>query len=177
LNMEKKTKAEDRGMIFTVDMVTALFFFLVIILSMLWVWAEAYRHMVDYRDVQSRQERLATVSSMLVKTPGSPPNWESSGGVTLSGVDAIGLAREPNVLDEGKMMAFMSADGENLRERMGLGSENFSLTVTEDWAGTPRIIYYMGDSTAGKERMIARRYALFNGSRVELKLEAYYNKK
>jgi hypothetical protein len=163
--------------VFTLDMIVAIMFFIVIILSMLWVWGEAYRHMVDYRDMKGRQERLAQVATMLVKGGGNPPNWEYSQAVSPSSVKAIGLAREPNVLDEKKLARFMSADERALHEIMGLGSENFSLSVTEGWSTSPRVIYRIGNATTSNERLIVRRYALFNGSRVELKLEASYNKK
>ena len=158
------------------DLIASLFFFMVIIISMLWLWETAHRHMTDYRDLNARQTRLMDVSSMLVKTQGNPPDWEN-GDVTPANVKALGLAAEGNVLDERKLDALEAADYQSLREIMGFGSENFTITVAENYSGAPVVKHSAGAGGATGERFITRRYALLNGTPVELKIEAYYNRR
>ncbi|MFH0861520.1 MAG: hypothetical protein V1875_00685 [Candidatus Altiarchaeota archaeon] len=172
--MSKKTRG--RGAVFTMDLIAALFIFLVIIVSMMWLWGTAYARMDAYRDSSSRQSRLLDISSALVKTPGNPADWQN-GQVTPDRVYALGLASAENVLSEEKLTALESANYQSLREIMGLGSENFSITVSRDYGGTPEVLYSKGAVLDASERRIVRRYALMNGTRVELKLEAYYEKR
>ena len=157
------------------DLVTALFFFIIILLTLFWLWSQTSRHMSEYREGIARQTRLLDISTMLVKTQGSPPDWHL-GRVSADDVHALGLATEDNVLSTAKLDALYAADYQSVREMMGLGSEDFELTVSGNYSGAPVVYYDIGASPPSRERMIVRRYAIFNGTHVELKLQAYYNK-
>jgi hypothetical protein len=164
-----------RGVVFTLDLSAALLFFLIILLAMFWLWEQSYRHMGDYRETAARHSRLLELSSMLVKTQGTPQDWQNR-EVTPENVRTMGLASEDNVLDPAKLDAMEAADYQHLREIMGFGSEDFELSVSGNYSGQPQIYFDKGNSTASGERMIVRRYAIYNGTLVELKLQAYYNK-
>jgi hypothetical protein len=172
----KGAQAGGRGAFFTIDLVAALLLFLVILLTVLWLWRETGRHMNDYRESNARQTRLLELSTMLVKTQGNPPDWHD-GPVNPTAVDALGLASSANVLDEDRLTAMDAADYENLRKIMGLGSEEFKVEVIENYSGDARTLYSIGATTTASETRVVRRYALFNGTRVELKLTGYYTKK
>lgn len=171
-----KLRIGREGIVFSLDMIVALVFFLSMILTMLWLWGEVFRHINDHLESQARQTRLLEVSSMLVKTQGNPPNWHA-GAVDPDVVDSIGLAGEENVLDEGKLQAFVGADYEDLRRIMGFGSENFYLTVSEDWDTTPTVLYFKGVNPASSERRVMIRYALLDKTKVEVKLQTFYAKR
>lgn len=163
-----------RGVVFTMDMIAALFFFLVILLSFLWLWGETYRHMNEYRQERSRQTKLMDISSMLIRTTGNPPDWEHR-KVRADSVRSIGLATEDNVLSDRKLSAFTSADYQTLREILGLGAEDFSLVVSSNYSGSPVVEYSIGTEINSKTKSVIRRYALLNGTIVELRLTGYYN--
>ena len=79
-------------------------------------------------------------------------------------------------MDPDKLDAMAATGYQNMREILGLGSEDFRLTVAENWSGVPRVLYQKGVEESSSERAIVRRYALLNGTRVEVKLEAYYDR-
>ena len=161
---------------FTLDMITALFFFVVIMLSVLWLWGYVYRHIGEYRAIEGRQVRLLQASGMLVKTQGNPTDWQE-GAVDQATVRALGLAQESNVLHSGKLDAMAQADYQALRRIIGFSDEDFRLTVASNWSGAPVVLYSIGAEPSKSERLIVRRYALLNETRVEVKLEAFYRKK
>jgi hypothetical protein len=167
----------NRGFVFTLDMTVAVFFFTVIVLTMLWVWSETYRHMNDFNDANARHKRLNDVSSILVKTQGNPLNWHKLPLINPDTVASIGLAKDDNVLDKARLDALAAADYDGLKVIMGLGSEDFRITVSENYSGAPVIRYQVGAAPASAENLVTRRYALLNGTRVELKLDAYYTKR
>ena len=51
------------------------------------------------------------------------------------------------------------------------------VAVTENWSGAARTLYSIGSTTTASETRVVSRYALFNDTRVEMRLEAYYTKK
>jgi hypothetical protein len=165
---------DGRGVMFTLDLIAAMLFFLIILLAVFWLWSSAYRHMGEYRESNARQAKLQDISSMLVKTQGNPPDWQTR-PVDPDSTLAIGLASSENVLDAGKLQKFADADYERLREIMGLGGEDFSLTVAENYSGAPVVRYSVGAEMGSRQKSVVRRYALLNGTRVELKLTGYYN--
>jgi len=165
-----------RGLVFTMDFIASLFFFLVIILTLLWVWGETHRRISEYQEVSARHRRLLDVSTILVKTPGNPPDWHMH-AVDPETVKALGLAREGNVLDDEKLETLEGADYMSLQEILGFGNENFTITVSDNITGSPSVLYSKGTGNTAKERLVVRRLALLNGTPVELKVEAYYNKK
>lgn len=164
-----------RGLIFTLDMISSLFFFLVIVLAVLWLWNHAYDHMNDYGASNSRQSRILDISTALVTSGGHPENWEQ-GLITPSKVDALGLADEANVLSKDKIEAFTGAGYEDLRVMLGLGSEDFRFTVSRNYDSTPEILYDVGQEKNSAEARVAIRYALLEGERVQVKLTTYYDK-
>jgi hypothetical protein len=171
----KRRKTGRAGAVFTIDLVAALFFFMVILLSLSWLWAQTSRHMNEYRQTSARQTRLLSISTMLITTQGNPPDWQNR-EVTPENTRALGLVSEDNVLDRSKLVALDGAGYQNLREIMGLGSEDFEITVSGNFNGAPTVYFDKGKSPQTGERMIVRRYALYNGTLVELKIQAYYNK-
>jgi hypothetical protein len=163
-----------RGALFTFDLLVSLLFFLIIILSLTWVWSVASRHMSEYGDSAARQDMLLDVSTLLVKTPGNPPGWELQDTVTAGNVAALGLASGENVLDPAKVGRMAQEDYGELRKIMGFGRGDFRLTVTSNFSGSPVVLCSQGEEKAVGEKRVVRRYALLNGTRVEVKLEEFY---
>ncbi len=168
--------SDNRGLVLTLDLVAALLLFLVIILTVLWLWGLSRTNVTDYRETDARQERLLAVSSMLVGTGGQPPDWHLQGSIDRDNVDALGLASDPHILDRNKLEALEAADYQDLREILGLGDEEFNVSVIENWSGDARVLYSAGRTVESGEVRVFRRYALLNDTRVELRLEAYYDK-
>jgi hypothetical protein len=175
--MKAAAKTGGRGMVFTMDLMVSVFFFMVILLSMLWVWGESHRHMNEFREASGKSRRIGEVATILVKSPGNPRNWETQLMLSPDTVSAMGLAGEPNVLDPVKLDQMNSMDYEMLREVLGLGTENFTIIVSSNYSGKPVVLYSKGMESDAGERLTAKRYALLNGTRVELELATYYNKR
>jgi len=164
-------------MVFTLDMIVSVVFFMAIVLTMLWVWTASYMHMEQYNDLSARSSRLDDIGTMLVTTGGSPSDWHQGGPFNADRILALGLARGGNELDPERLDRFVSLDYELLRRLLGLGSEDFHFTVTRDWEGTPDILYEKGSAKATSEVYVVRRFAALDGEAVELRLAAYYDKR
>jgi cbb3-type cytochrome oxidase subunit 3 len=162
------------GMVFTIDMIASLFFFMLIILSLLWVWQDTQRRARDYESDFRESDRLLRISSLLVGGGGSPRNWEKKDPIDVSDIMALGLASEPNVIDHEKARAMEGLDYEDVRVLLGMGSSDFRLTITRYWKGEPAILHELGGDFERANRLVMRRYALYNGTRVEVKFEVGY---
>jgi hypothetical protein len=166
-----------KGIFLTLDLMAALFFFMVIIITLLWLWGQSQRHMVEYQDSSAKHKRLADISTLLVKSQGNPRDWEHH-SVNPDDVNTLGLALTDNVLDPKKLDALSAADYDDLRVIMGFSSEDFRIVVAQNYSGVPVVLYAKGASvTTTGEKLVSNSYALFNNTRVELTLETYYNKK
>ncbi len=165
-----------KGLLFTVDMMVSVVFFMVIIVSMLWVWTHAQGTMTAYDLRMSRMERLTFLSQALVATPGRPANWHENGPYNADNILAIGFAKNANELTPERLDRFVSMDYEILRTIMGLGAEDFHLTVQEDWDGTPITHYEKGSVLDTSVVMVVERYALLEGTPVKMRVEVYYDR-
>jgi hypothetical protein len=166
----------DRGATFTLDMIVALFLFMVIVLSVLWLWGEAYRYVYGMGDVRARMRKALDLSDMLVKTSGNPVNWFELDDVTTDNTRSIGLAKEENVLDSNRLDKLNSSNVSIIKTIFGLSKEDFELTVTANWTTTPAVFYNISSLDASSTKVyVVERVALLDDERVQLRLRIGYS--
>jgi hypothetical protein len=165
-----------KGMVFTLDLMFSLAVFTVILLVILWVWGETHMHVNQLQERESRRLKAMDVSEVLVKTMGDPEYWEEFDEVDTGNTYSIGLASDENVLDEDKLVKLNNSNYSVVRTIMGFSREDFNITIVRNWSGVEEMLYSIGRSHVNAtERSVIRRYALFNNSRVEFRLEVSYD--
>ena len=166
-----------KGAVFTFDLIVSTCFFMVIILSMLWVWSSTARQMSEYSEVDAKYKRVLDITQILVTDRGNPSNWYESAIVSEDGVYALGLVSSPNILDGKRIDNFLAIEYEVLKKILGLGGEEFRLTIIRDIHDSRQLLYEKGAVQNFEERISIKRYALFEGEPVELKMTIYFDKK
>jgi len=173
--MRMRAKVKVRGLVFTLDLIISVLAFSLIILSVLWLWESTDYNMRKYLEQSRRLKGLEQASTALVKTPGNPPNWESS-PVSLSNVKSLGLAGKDNVLDRAKLESLDDADYETTRKLLALGVQDFRLEVTGNITKDPYTAYDIGQDLGTGEEQVIIRYAVLDGQPAKVKLSGYYTR-
>ncbi|MBD3388461.1 MAG: hypothetical protein GF416_05265 [Candidatus Altiarchaeales archaeon] len=164
-----------RGAAFTLDMIIAVFLFVVILLGILWLWSETYRQVYYSGDENARFRKSVDVSDILVKSGGTPANWYLNEEVTTANTHSIGLAEEENVLDRVRIDKFNASNTTILRTILGLTRETFEVTITANWTTTPNLLYNVSDFNSSSTKVhVVERIALLDGERVRLKVKVGY---
>lgn len=111
-----------RAQMWSMDFVISAVMFFVSVVLILFAWnyvtTENYEQMV-FNDMQNTG---LIVSDVLVRTEGSPPDWNTT-------ALAIGLASDDNVIDENKLRNFMDYMSYNESKRI-MGIRNFEYYFT-----------------------------------------------
>jgi hypothetical protein len=165
----RASKGQVSGLDLTLGMVLVLF----IMLSAYDVWGSTVSKMDAFQSHKALDDRLRDVSQLLVRTSGDPANWSSTREVDGSRVKSIGFAMSDNVLDYRRIEKAQAMDYDDLKEIMGLGKEELYVTVTELESGDKNVYYRIGRAPQWT-RASANRYALLNGTIVEVKVSLYY---
>lgn len=162
-----------RAMVYTVDMMVSVIFFMVIIASMLWVWGQSQNAISQYDNRMERMEKLIYIGQSLVTTSGRPANWHESGPFDSEGVKALGLAHSPNELSHGRLERLESMEYEDLRIILGLGAQDFHISIEHNWSGESVILYEAGQHLDAQQIMVAERFALLNETPVRMRIRLY----
>ncbi len=104
-----------KAQLLTIDFVLSLAIFVSIMLTLVGIWSTVG---TQVRDVESRRELQMislAVSDMLVRSPGSPNNWNSTN------VSSIGLAKIERILDLAKIREFLKMDYYDVKDKVRLG--------------------------------------------------------
>lgn len=130
-----KFTEENRGMVFSMDLMLAL----IIITVVLGVSADAMDvagwKIQDYSYANSLERITIGAADMLIKNPGSPENWEESGdfrGITpgLAEVDPVTMEVRPNTLSVRKINSLKESYDELMRGRVIPPYCKSSLTIS-----------------------------------------------
>ncbi len=166
----------NKGVVFTLDLIFSLTIFTIIILTILWAWGETHSRVSQFQERESRRIKAVDLSDILITTMGNPEYWEDRDVVNYTNTYSIGLAGDENVLDIDKIVKLNNTNYTFSRMIMGLSREDYNLTIVSNWSGVEVFHYSMGRSPENAtERNIVRRYALLNGTRVEVRLELSYD--
>ena len=157
------------------DFLAALVVFTMILLSLLWVWGQVKTDISVQAATAERRERALRISEVLVSSQGKPTYWYTL-NVTTNDVDVLGLAGQDHVLMREKLEAVQEANYSILKSVMGLGREDFTLTVTSNYTGDANTEYEIGESVPENPyQLVYRRLAVLDDKPVEVSLKVSYD--
>jgi hypothetical protein len=154
-----------KAQIWTLDFAMSVLIFASALLSVMFAWNYVSSSAQANEEMKSMQLKVLTISDSLIRTPGSPPDWDSSG------VEAFGLASSENVLDPAKVTEFIAMSEANysmVRALLGITAYEFYFEV-RDINGT-----VLGNTTAPVSPLATlavptERYCLWNDRIVKVK--------
>ncbi len=160
-----------KGYMGTLDLIVAMIVFLAIIYMIIWVGDETQRTVVSFENSQAYKDKAISIADVLLKTRGSPGNWEHISNATNWNVTSIGIASEPNVLDEKKLDMLKAFDGSsyaNTTRLLGLTSENYHIELLNIRNHT---VYSVG--RPGPPLSSIERFAILDGETVRFRFSLY----
>jgi len=150
-----------KGQIWSLDFITSVVIFLVVLMPLFFVWS--------YVNIQNQQQLLFDeveslvlyVSDSLIRTKGSPEGWNTAN------VEIIGLASGENVLNATKVSYLLSMgnDEYNRTRTLLAGGYDFFFGLT-DINGTS--LGTIGNKPESRMVVPIERYCLLNGRIVKL---------
>ncbi len=156
-----------KAQISSLDLVFASFVLILILFGVYEAWNASNRSITAYQRNEMVRSALFRTSQQLVKTPGSPSNWQELNAIDQENVNVLGFAREENVLDYEKLDRAKAMDYETFKEVMGIDAGEIYVGVRSASTETP--LYSIG-SLEGDENARITRYAILNGSYVALEV-------
>lgn len=156
-----------KGQLSTLDLVASMLLFMVVVSMSLWAQGETNNTLWNYEDLQAYRDKALDITDILLKTGGTPSDWESLLNLTEN-VTALGLVSEPSVLDTQKLARFSDIPYAVSKRLLGLAKEGYYIEIT-DIADEP--IYSFGvDRTAFSA---AERPALLGNEIVKFKIRLF----
>lgn len=110
-----------KGQLFYLDLIASALVFIVLIALILAANSYAFRsHSADLERKNFEIDSIKAIQNLL-RTPGQPENWEAG---NLSSIKVLGLSSgNNNILDSGKVDAFLSLDYITTKNLLGLGAD------------------------------------------------------
>lgn len=161
----------NRAQLFTWDTIISLSIFMFILMSILSVGITLNIKVSEVSKKRYMHEKAFDIADVLLRTPGSPPNWYRLASIDATTVNCLGLASEDNVLDKYKLDKFKeltepTATCDDVRKMLGVGA--FTIEI-EDMNSPPLSIYSFkcitgltGETITTDETIIVERYALLD---------------
>ncbi len=158
---------------FTWDTIISLSIFMFILMSILSVGITLNIKVSEVSKKRYMHEKAFDIADVLLRTPGSPPNWYRLAPIDATIVNCLGLASEDNVLDKYKLDKFKELTGtsvacEDVRKMLGVGA--FKIEIDDIPPALPPTYSYSFKCTTGltgetittDETIIVERYALLD---------------
>lgn len=175
--MEVVPLCSRKGQLVSIDALIGISVFAILFVFMTGFWYLGLKNVSDSVEKNRLETTALSVTEMLVKTPGIPPDWENN----FTSIERPGFAvseYDQNVLSGKKIENFTSLPYEMEKDLMGLnGTMDFYLTV-EDNEGN--ILYSSGGMEDENYTVVSiTRYAAIEGRRgldpVKVRLMLYEN--
>lgn len=162
-----------KGQISTLDLVIASSIFIGILLLAMTSWNDILLKSYRFENKREIYQKALDVAESLVTFEGSPSDWHllALADIVPNNVSSFGLAKEPNVLDRDKIEKLNQVDYDTARDILGLGREEFNLTI---YNSTNDVVYSMGNSIQETTALV-QRYALLDGYNAKIELRLFYN--
>jgi hypothetical protein len=158
-------KTYEKGQTIIMDFSLAAFIFLLATAALIVYWSEGIREKGHQSKLYEMSQRAGIAAEMLVKSPGSPANWEE---ISLDSVNSIGLASAENSIDEQKLNAFKNMDYDKARQLLNIREYDFSF----DFNGADQVMAGLPNS-ADIDNVSATRIAEYKGGEAVAKLTLY----
>ena len=133
----------DSGQVFSMDVIAAFTISLLSLGALLTAWDFGKTRMDESERIQELEGRANALSDILVKTPGSPPWWESD---TSPNATSIGLSCSDRVISPEKVAALGRMDNSRARDAFRAGEYRYHITLR---TGDGKIIALFGEPVAG----------------------------
>jgi len=152
--------SKKKGQTSMIDMLIASFLFIGLVTLIMVTWTN-YNNRLNERLVYDQiQIKAFQVSDLLVKSPGSPTNWEEN----ISSLKVIGLADTDRILSRNKINAFANnLTNETIKKTLNLEDYNFYFLLNDTTFGIPPVKIYETGSKPNSTSTIAvniRRYVI-----------------
>jgi len=159
--------ADSRGQSVPIDLVFGTFIFLAI-LSYFFITWDSYAERYRGESSKGGSELSAIVlADLLASSQGLPENWSDY----ALGVQAVGLASRPGVLDWGRITALSSMPYGNAKVALGL-EKDFYIKI-ESPSGLRYASIGLPPANASSRAVEVMRIALLNGNTAYLKVQIY----
>lgn len=154
------------GQISTLDMLIAASVFITIFVASVSLWGNSLLQIQRFEERRVTTQKAFDASELLATQAGDPPNWHTmdAADVNTSSVRNVGLAESAGVLSREKVERFTELDYEAVTLLLGLGREDFNVTVRNATYG----ILYSAGKPVGDSVTLARRVCLLDDELVYL---------
>jgi len=159
----RRSRIRQRGQVWSLDFVTSIVVFLVILMPLFFVWSYINAQSTQQIEFNSIESAALQISDSLVRTQGIPGNWN------ISNVRVIGLVSDENILNSTKVSSFLSMGNSDYERTKSLltGNYDFYFSLT-DINGTS--LGTIGNKSEKGNVVPVERYCLYNGRIVKLQL-------
>ncbi|MDO8339217.1 MAG: hypothetical protein Q7T16_01020 [Candidatus Burarchaeum sp.] len=116
-----------KGQMFSSDFILSIVLFTATLLLLLPLWNDVNLQIADAEAKKDLQIAATSISSLLVKTPGSPWNW------TPDTVGSIGFSNARQVMNLTKFEYLREINYTRAKELLGINQYNFSINITDEY--------------------------------------------
>jgi len=167
LAKRRRLGASRAGQVSVLDLIVAMMLFISIMFIAFSTWAEANITVFQFDNVNSMKNRATDALDILLKTRGSPSNWEDL-NLSQANVSSIGLVSENSVLDSSKLEKLLEMPYDESRRLMGFGAEGYYITIKNSHGSK---VYSAGEDLAPEISL--ERLALLDGDPVTFTLNVF----
>src|SRR3989344_4635992 len=114
-----------KGQIASLDVLTALFGFMLILFFIISLWALYINRLDDSVATRRLQLNAFQVVDTLLRSTGTPVDWENNPNAS----EVLGLASPFGSIDQKKLSAFMALDYNSTVSRLKIKSFNYNLSI------------------------------------------------
>ncbi len=155
-----------RGQVNSIDLAAASVVFIIMLSFLLMSFGNSITAARQAASRDKLEHAAISATDLLIKTPGTPGNWEQNASLAQS----LGLASTQNILMPAKLSAFSNLSYSQGKGLLGLDSGYYF--YVEDLAGSR--LYEAGNASYSASGSVSvLRYALVGNTKVRLRLVAY----
>jgi len=119
------SRANMRGQAWSMDFMSSVIVFFMIVIVLFFVWEYIVYQNTEQMIFNEMESKGMFIVDTIIRTPGYPVNWDAGN------VEILGLATDENVLNESKLISFVSLDYDDSRRLMGVPSYNFFFQIVD----------------------------------------------
>jgi len=169
----KKFKTNDKGQIFSSDlMIAGIIFLLILTLSLVYSNDVANKISILEQD-NLREQAVQNAANALVYSPGKPANWQNFSD--LSGIFAIGIADSRNVIDPTKinqLVILSQTDYDQIKDLLGLSKYGLKVSIID--LLNNQVFFEFGVEPGSNQSVSAvNRFALLDGQDVIVRVKVF----
>lgn len=150
-----KMLSKKRSQASMLDLFMGAFLFIILITFVMITWNNYNNRLYERLIYEQIELKTFQVSDLLVRSSGSPTNWEDN----ISSLKVIGLADKDRILSTNKVAAFVNLSNDNVTKILNLENYNFYFKLGS---------YISGSTPNGTISVSLRRYVIFENATEEI---------